>query len=132
MWSAVCALYHSCTSQTDIEAEFPQRLIFALADSTRSVRVSNFVYSVQACGDYIHLTSGFYSVMVSELHRLRVHAVVSYIERQPPAALTHSCAHLMLNYSLYPIFTLLHPRRRTLVSKGLQVAHGTTCVCWRH
>jgi hypothetical protein len=75
-----CTLHHSCTRQTDIEAALPQRLIFALADSTRAVGVSNFVYSVQACGDYIHLASGFYSVMVSELHRLRAHAVVSYIE----------------------------------------------------
>jgi hypothetical protein len=71
-------MYPSYAKQGHIELAYPPRLIFAVADSTRASGASNFVYSVQACGDYIHLTSGFYSVMVSELHRLRVHTSFIY------------------------------------------------------
>jgi len=116
MWSKFsCALCHSCTRQTDIEAEFPQRLIFALADSTRAVGVSNFVYSVQACGDYIHLTSGFYSVMVSGLHRLRVHAVVSYIET------TTGSPHSFVHTSHAQLLPLSHLHTATPQTKNTRV-----------
>jgi hypothetical protein len=89
---------------------------------------SNFVYSVQACSDYIHLTSGFYSVMVSELRRLWVRTAVSYIETTT-AALSHWLTHLMLNYSLHPIFTLLHSERGAVVSKTVSAAPDAAPFC---